>query len=155
VTQLNNPNKACFKDSQPAALCISFVNIAAYQWACNEEGATAYQLALDPIGPKARATSAINDPSELKDLPKEYHEFADIFSKLKSKSLPTHRSYDLSIQIEGEQAPPLGPIYFLSALELQTLCEFLDKNLRTGIIHPSNSSCGVPVLFVKKKDGSL
>jgi len=63
--------------------------------------------------------------------------------------------YDLSIQIEGEQTPLLGPIYFLSALKLQTLHEFLDENLRTGIIHPSNSPCGAPVLFVKKKDGSL
>jgi len=52
VTQLN-PNKARFKDSQPAASCISFVNAVAYQQACNEEGTTAYQLALDLIGPKA------------------------------------------------------------------------------------------------------
>jgi len=93
--------------------------------------------------------------NNLSELPEEYHEFADIFSKLKSKSLPTHWFYNLSIQIEGEQTPPLGPIYFLSALELQTLCEFLDKNLRTGIICPLNSPCSAPVLFMKKKDGLL
>jgi len=154
VTQLN-PNKARFKDSQPAALHISFVNAVAYRRACNEKGTTAYQLALDPIGPKAQATSTINNPSELKDLPEEYHEFADVLSKLSSKSLPAHRPYDLSIQIKGEQTSPLGPIYSLSALELQTLREFLDKNLRTGIIRLSNSPCGVPVLFMKKKNGSL
>ena len=51
--------------------------------------------------------------------------------------------------------PPLGPIYSLSALELQTLREFLNKNLRTGIIRLSNSPCSVPVLFMKKKNGSL
>jgi len=90
VTQLNNPNKACFKDSQPVVPHISFVNVAAYQRVCNKEGATAYQLALDPIRPKARATLTINDPSELKDLLEEYHEFANVFSKLKSKSLPTY-----------------------------------------------------------------
>jgi len=89
VTQLN-PNKAHFKNSQLAAPHISFVNAVAYRWACNEEGTTVYQLALDLIGPKAQATSTINDPSELKDLPEEYHEFADIFSKLSSKSLPAH-----------------------------------------------------------------
>jgi len=154
VTQLN-PNKAHFKDFQLAALHISFVNAVAYRQVCNEEGATAYQLVLDSIGPKARATSIINDPSELKDLPEEYYEFADVFSKLSSKSLPAYRPYDLSIQIEGEQTPPLGLIYSLLALELQILHEFLDENLRTGIICPSNSPCGVPVLFMKKKDGSL
>jgi len=42
VTQLNNPNKAHFKDSQPVVSHISFVNVAAYQRVCNKEGATAY-----------------------------------------------------------------------------------------------------------------
>ena len=90
ATQLTNPDIALPKDPQPATPHISFVNVAAYQRACNKEGATAYQLALDPIGPKARATSIIDDPLELKNLPEEYHDFANVFSKLKSKSLPDH-----------------------------------------------------------------
>ena len=49
----------------------------------------------------------------------------------------------------------MGPIYSLSALELQTLREFLDENLKTEIIRTSNSPCGAPVLFVRKKDSSL
>ena len=134
---------------------ISFVNAAAYRRACKEEGALVYQLAPDLSGPKAQAASVSKDPLELKNLPEEYHDFANIFSKVKSELLPEHRPYDLSIQIEGEQTPPLGPIYSLSTLELQTLRNFLDENLRTGTIRPSNSPCGAPVLFVKKKDGSL
>ncbi|KAJ8457717.1 hypothetical protein ONZ51_g11357 [Trametes cubensis] len=43
----------------------------------------------------------------------------------------------------------------LSKLELDTLREYIDENLRSGFIRPSNSPCGAPVLFVKKKDGSL
>jgi len=86
IIQLN-PNKAHFKNSQPVAPYISFVNAVAYRQTCNEEGATAYQLALDPIGPKARATSTINNPSELKDLLEEYYEFANVLNKLSSKSL--------------------------------------------------------------------
>ena len=35
------------------------------------------------------------------------------------------------------------------------LHEFLDENLKTGIIHTSNSPCGAPVLFMRKKNGSL
>ena len=34
-------------------------------------------------------------------------------------------------------------------------CEFLDENLCISFIHPSKSAHGVPILFVKKKDGSL
>ena len=155
TTQPTYPDTALYKDSQPATPHISFVNAVVYQRACKEEGAIAYQLAPDLIGPKAQAVSVNSNPIELKNLPEEYHNFADVFSKLKSKLLPEHRPYDLSIQIEGKQTPPLGPIYSLSALELQTLREFLDENLKTGTIRPSNSPCGAPVLFVKKKDGSL
>jgi len=39
--------------------------------------------------------------------------------------------------------------------EMSALCEFLDENLRNGFVRPSNSSHGAPILFVKKKDGSL
>src|SRR5260370_14288140 len=35
------------------------------------------------------------------------------------------------------------------------LREFLDENTRNGFIRPSSSPWGSPVLFVKKKDGSL
>ena len=72
-----------------------------------------------------------------------------------TKSLPEHRPHDLTIQIENDKAPHLGPIYSLSTLELQTLQEFLEENTKAGIIRLSKAPCGAPVLFVKKKDRSL
>jgi len=94
------------------------------------------------------------DP-EIPGLPEEYQEYRDVFSTQKAKLLPEHRPYDLAIQIEGDKIPLLGPIYSLSALELKTLQEFLEETIKTDIICPSKSSCGAPVLFVKKKDGTL
>jgi len=73
----------------------------------------------------------------------------------KTKLLPKHWPYNLAIQIEGNKTPFLGPIYFLSVLELQTLQEFLEENTKTGIIYPSKFPCSTPVLFVKKKDRML
>ena len=92
---------------------------------------------------------------EISELFKDYEEYADVFSMQKAKILPKHRPYDLAIQIEGDKIPPLGPIYSLSALELEILQEFLEENTKTGIICPSKPPCGAPVLFVKKKDGIL
>ena len=46
-------------------------------------------------------------------------------------------------------------MYSLSQTEVQALHEFLDENLRIGFIRPSKVGHGVPILFVKKKDGSL
>jgi hypothetical protein len=52
-------------------------------------------------------------------------------------------------------SPPQPPIYLLSTSELATLREFIDKHLNMGYIRPTRSSHGAPILFVKKKDGSL
>jgi hypothetical protein len=51
--------------------------------------------------------------------------------------------------------PGHGPIYSMSEPECTTLKEFIDKHLATGTICPFQSPIGAPVLFVKKKDGSL
>lgn len=50
--------------------------------------------------------------------------------------------------------PPLCPLFGMSELELTALREFLNKSLNNGFIQPSNTLACVPVLFVKKKDGS-
>ena len=54
-----------------------------------------------------------------------------------------------------DSTPPFGPIYSLSEVERLALREFLDENLKNQFIRPSQSSAGAPVLFIKKKDGSL
>ena len=102
-----------------------------------------------------RTGSLLKDEPEQDLLPVDYCEFADVFDKHHAKHLPPHCSHDLSIHIEGGNTPPLGPIYSLLASELRTLREFIDENTRTGLIRPLKSLYGVPVLFVKKKDGSL
>lgn len=98
-------------------------------------------------------------PSEEEELrrlvPKEYHDFLDVFSKTEADALPPHRSYDHSIDLEPGSAPPFGPIYRLSEVELETLRTYLDENLAKGFIRSSNSPAGAPILFVKKKDGTL
>jgi hypothetical protein len=99
--------------------------------------------------------SASADPVDLKDLLKEYHDFADVFSKSKADTLAPHRPYDLKIQLEDGVSPPQPPIYSLSTSELATLQEFLGEHLNMGYIRPTWSSHGAPILFVKKKDGSL
>ena len=46
-------------------------------------------------------------------------------------------------------------MYSLSELELATLRSWIKDNLDKGFIRRSTSSAGSPILFVKKKDGSL
>ena len=92
---------------------------------------------------------------DLSAIPPEYHNYADVFSKVKASELPPHCKYNLKIDLEEGTLPPLGTIYSLSPVELEALRTFIDKNLCTGFIQPSSSPHAAPVLFVKKKDGSL
>ena len=95
------------------------------------------------------------DP-DLSQIPPEYHEFAEVFSKKESDKLPEHRPYDHRIQLEEGATPPAAqPIYHLTPEELEVLRKYIDENLVKTFLRPSHSPCGAPVLFVKKPDGSL
>jgi hypothetical protein len=94
-------------------------------------------------------------PEELEALPQEYHDLKAVFSKADSERLPEHRPYDIGIDMVPGSKPPFGPIYNLNTQELATLKQYIDESLTKGHIRMSKASCGAPVLFVKKKDGSL
>src|SRR5258708_9078262 len=91
----------------------------------------------------------------LNNIPAEYHDFSNVFSGEKVGTLTPHRPYDLQINIKEGAKPIHRPIYSLSPPELVALREFLEEHTKSGFICPSKSPWGSPVLFVKKKDGSL
>ncbi len=88
-------------------------------------------------------------------VPALYSEFKSVFEKANADQLPPHRDYDLDIPLVPGKQPPFGPIYSLSLAETHALREYLDDNLQKGFIRHSKSPAGAPILFVKKKDGSL
>ena len=71
---------------------ISFINAAAFIRACKLPGSQSFKLQASAI---SEAT-----PADLSNVPEEYHDFADVFSKAKSDKLPEHRPYDLKINLE-------------------------------------------------------
>jgi transposase InsO family protein len=94
-------------------------------------------------------------PTPPPSVPAKYAEFADVFSKVQADKLPEHRQYDCPIDLLPDTTPPTGPTYPMSEPESKALREYIDENLAKGFIRHSKSSAGAPVLFVKKKDGSL
>jgi len=134
---------------------ISLINAAAFVRACKLEGSTKYQLQLRPSDTAKARSSSASTPPDLDIVPPEYRDYADVFSKAKASELPPHRDYNLKIDLEEGTSPPLGTLYSLSPVELSTLRTFIDENINTGFIRPASSSHAAPVLFVKKKDGSL
>src|SRR6266545_3432772 len=134
---------------------ISFINAAAYTRAAHTKGLVSFQLSLSDPSLYGRSTSTAPAEPDLTGIPEEYHEFVDVFSQAKADMLPTHHPYDLKIDLKEGAELPLGRMYSLSQTEVQALHEFLDENLCIGFICPSKLAHSAPILFVKKKDGSL
>jgi predicted aspartyl protease len=91
-------------------------------------------------------------------VPEEYQEFMDVFSKKASNVLPPHRTYDHRIELEdGKSVNDVGyaPLYNMSRDELEEVKRYVEDNLAKGFIEASHSPVSSPILFVKKKDGSL
>src|SRR5258708_3175085 len=113
---------------------------------CRDLGTPTFMISTADLTPlQAMAADTLNN------IPAKYHDFSNIFSGEKVGTLAPHRPYDLQINVE-EGAKP---IYSLSPPELVALREFLEEHTKSGFICPSKSPWGSPILFVKKKDGSL
>jgi len=134
---------------------ISLINAAAYKCASKLAGSVTFKMTIAPEGISAKSSNSSDILADLSAIPEEYHEFADVFNKKKADTLPPHRPYDLNIETEEGATPPPGRMYSLSPTELEALRVFIEENVRNGFIRPSNSPHGAPILFVKKKDGSL
>lgn len=130
-----------------------------------EEGPLAFGIVLPPRESSVFAKSSI--PSDVLDdsldsseslpdhIPEAYSDFADVFSGTNADKLPPRRPYDHKIELEPGTTPPYGPIYKQSEAELKVIKGFIDEYLAKGFIRPSSSPAGAPIVFAKKKDGSL
>ena len=81
-------------------------------------------------------------------------EFPDVFPDDIS-GLPPDREVEFTIDLIPETEPISIPPYRMAPAELRELKAQLEDLLSKGFIRPSISPWGAPVLFVKKKDGSL
>ena len=81
-------------------------------------------------------------------------EFPDVFPD-DIAGLPPEREVEFTIDLIPGTEPISIPPYRMAPAELRELKAQLEELLSKGFIRPSISPWGAPVLFVKKKDGSL
>eukprot|EP00253_Pinus_taeda_P010499 PITA_10499 len=81
-------------------------------------------------------------------------EFADVFTE-EIPGIPPRRNIDFTIELVPGAAPVSRAPYRMSVPELTELKMQLQELLDKDYIRPSVSPWGAPVLFVKKKDGTL
>jgi hypothetical protein len=89
-----------------------------------------------------------------KDVPKQYEEYVDVFSKEKAKRFPPKREEDHQIKFT-DNVPKYfkGGIYSLTVKQTAFLRKWLDKELNKGFIRPSKSPYPCPTFLIEKKNG--
>ena len=81
--------------------------------------------------------------------------YRDVFPDELPPGLPPSREVDHRIELTPGAVPPSRPTFRLSATELVELKKQLEELVKAGFIQPSKSPFGAPILFVKKKDGTM
>jgi RNase H-like domain found in reverse transcriptase/Reverse transcriptase (RNA-dependent DNA polymerase)/Integrase zinc binding domain/Chromo (CHRromatin Organisation MOdifier) domain/gag-polyprotein putative aspartyl protease len=103
-----------------------------------------------------------SDESDTDDKPTERDfgkeiltEFADVFPEKLPHGVPPEREVDHRIELESGATPTAKPMYRMSQNELEELRKQLDELIENGFIRLSRSPYAAPVIFVRKKDGSM
>ena len=84
-------------------------------------------------------------------LPLEYSSFASVFSKEATDHIPPSRPYNHEINLDDAFTPNIGKVYPLSPNERKATEDFLNENLASGKIRPSNSPQASPFFFIKRR----
>ena len=82
------------------------------------------------------------------------NEYLDVFPE-EISGITHDRAVEFSIELLPGTAPISKAPYRMAPVELKELKEQLAELLEKGFIRPSTSPWGAPVLFMKKKDGTM
>ena len=101
----------------------------------------------------AYAIEVRDSGSRLEDIP-VVREFLDVFPK-DLPGIPPDREIDFQIELAPRTEPISKEPYKMDSLELKELKVQMEELVNKGFVRLSTLPWGDPILFVKKKDGSL
>ena len=102
-----------------------------------------------------RIGSTRQEEVELAGLPKRDWQYKELFENEKAEMLALRRMFEHAIDLEDGPTAPWGPMYPMSAYQLEELNENLHKMLAEGGMVHSKYPAGAPILFVPTPDGRL
>jgi len=96
------------------------------------------------------------DKTNPEDLPEYIRPFTHLFNKKKFKKLPERHEWDHKINLTDEASKELNAkAYAMTLKEEKALNQWLNEQLKTGLIVESKSRYAAPCFYIPKKDGSL
>ena len=121
------------------------------------KGCIPFLVNVTPVISSDSATSTAHLPADLAHqalLQPILTTYADVFPPT-LPGLPPVRQVDHTIPLIPGATPPNRPMFRLSPKEHQEVVDHIKSLLALGLIEPSSSPFGSPILFVPKKDGTL
>jgi len=96
------------------------------------------------------------DKTNPEDLPEYIRPFTHLFNKKKFEKLPERREWDHKINLTDEAPKELNAkAYAMTLKEEKALNQWLDEQLKAGLIVESKSRYAALCFYIPKKDGSL
>jgi len=96
------------------------------------------------------------DKTNPEDLPEYIHPFTYLLNKKKFEKLPERCKWDHEINLMEEAPRELNAkAYAMMLKEEETLNQWLDEQLKAGLIVESKSRYAAPCFYIPKKDSSL
>ena len=90
------------------------------------------------------------------DAREQYSRYAQCFSGKQAARLPEHKSWDHQICLQDPKAKiPTGAVCKTTWEEDEGLRKYMQENIPTGKVLRSRFAAATPILFLRKKDGSL
>lgn len=86
-------------------------------------------------------------------IPPYYEDYHKRFLTATVDKLGEQRTFDHAIELKPGAEPPWGPIYSMSAYQLDTLHKYQKEMLKQGNIFHTQFPTGAPMLSVPKPDG--
>ena len=146
---------------------IAMMGAAAFQTAAHQKGTQLFLITLSELnkqlselknGIQLNKISRMTE-NEQKNLrtkvPKEFHDFLNVFDRKAAEVLPLNRTYDHKIEIDSDKPLSKSQLYLMSQFKLQKMKEYLKKNLQKGFITLSNASYASLILFAQKSNDNL
>jgi hypothetical protein len=146
------------KRIQPLNHSIRMIRAVPFRSLAHQPESQVFSITIRDIMEEQKRTDKPEVDIDPIDIPEEYRDLAEFFSKKAADTLPEHRLLDYCIILEeGVSESQLGLLllYRISNKELDLCKIYIDDNLRKGFIKASSVPFGSPVLFVQKPGRGL
>ncbi|SLM35369.1 gag polymerase env [Lasallia pustulata] len=143
------------------------IGAAIFQTVTHQKGTQLFSITISELDKQLAGSKDdvyLNKISEMtederKDLrtkvPREFHDFLDVFDRKAAEVLLPNQTYNHKIEIDSDGPLPKSRLYPMSQFKLEKTKEYLEENLRKGFITPSNAPYASPILSAQKSNGDL